>query len=94
METTILYIGAALVIGALAGLAAGRGTLSGTIKSLNDAVNTFRGDDYKYTPKQNAHWALGEYEEHKDELETIVEEKKAELNASDAKIDDNNSEDD
>ena len=88
METTILYIGAAFVIGAAAGIAAGRGTLSGTIKSLNDAVNTFRGEDVAYTPKQNAHWALGEYEEHKDELETIVEEKKAELKASDAKIGD------
>ena len=74
METTILYLGAGLVVGLAAGIVAGRVSLSKVVTSLNDAVNVLRGDDVKYKPRENAHWALGEFEEHADEVAEKIEE--------------------
>jgi len=86
MEPTLLYAVGGLVAGIVIGAAARHVSMKSLVNNLNEGVNVFRGDDVNYTPRQNAHWLLGEVQEHKDEV--LLEEKKAPAEVVDPDLED------
>jgi len=63
MEPMIMYVAGSFAAGVVVGAVANHVRMKDLVKNLNDGVNTLRGDEKAYSPRENAHWLIGELEE-------------------------------